>query len=61
MVQPTSIFLPLISHEQWSLVGYSNTWGHKESNMTKLLNNNNPGTYPGGPGTSLSVVDEGRM
>ena len=59
--QPTSIFLPFISHEQWSLVGYSSTWDHKESNMTEQLNNSNPGTYPGGPGTNRSVVDEARM
>ena len=37
---PTPVFLPGKSHEQGSLVGYS-PWGHKESDMTQWLNNNN--------------------
>ena len=38
--QPTPVFLPGESHGQRSLVGYS-PWGHKESDMTEQLNNNN--------------------
>ena len=38
--QPTPVFLPRESHGQRSLVGYS-PWGHKESEMTKQLNDNN--------------------
>ena len=36
--QPTAVFLPGKSHGQRSLVGYS-PWDHKESEMTKQLNN----------------------
>ena len=38
--QPTPVFLPGESHRQRCLVGYS-PWGHKESDMTYQLNNNN--------------------
>ena len=34
--QPTPVFLPVESHGQRSLVGYS-PYGHKESNMTEWL------------------------
>ena len=37
--QPTPVFLPGRSHGQRSLAGYS-LWGHKESDMTPQLNNN---------------------
>ena len=40
--QPTSVFLPGESHDQRSLVDYS-LWGHKESDPTERLNNNNNG------------------
>ena len=36
---PTPVFLPGEFHGQRSLVGYS-PWSHKESGMTKQLNNN---------------------
>ena len=36
--QPTPVFLPGKSRGQRSPEGYS-PWGHKESDMTKLLNN----------------------
>ena len=42
--QPTLVFLPGESHGQRSLVGYS-PWGHKEPNMTELLNSNNKYAY----------------
>ena len=38
--QPTPVLLPQKSRGQRSLVGYS-PWGHKESDMTYRLNNNN--------------------
>ena len=38
--QPIPVFLPGESHGQRCLVGYS-PWGHKESDMTYQLNNNN--------------------
>ena len=38
--QPTPVFLPGQSHGQRSLAGYS-PWGHKESDTTEWLNNNN--------------------
>ena len=38
--KPTPVFLPGKSHGQKSLAGYS-PWGHKESDMTEQLNNNN--------------------
>ena len=38
--QPTQIFLPGRSHGPRSLAGYS-PWGHKGSDTTKQLNNNN--------------------
>ena len=34
--QSTPVFLPVESHGQWSLVGYS-LWGHKESDVTYQL------------------------
>ena len=37
---PLQYSLPGKSHGQRSLVGYS-LWGHKESDTTKQLNNNN--------------------
>ena len=37
--QPTPVLLPGKSHGQTSLMGYS-SWGHKELDMTELLNNN---------------------
>ena len=37
---PTTVFLPGKSHGQKSLGGYS-PWGHKESDRTQRLNNNN--------------------
>ena len=40
--QPTPAFLPGESHGQRSLVGYS-PWGHKESDTTEWLSNNNRG------------------
>ena len=39
----TPVFLPGKSHGQRSLVGYS-PWGHKESDTTQWLNNNNKHT-----------------
>jgi len=38
--QPTPVFLPGKSHGQRSLAGYS-PWGHKESDTTLWLSNNN--------------------
>ena len=38
--QPTPVFWPGKSHGQRSLVGHS-PWGHKESDTTRWLNNNN--------------------
>ena len=38
--QPTPVFSPGKSHGQRSLVGYS-LWGHKVSDTTEQLNNNN--------------------
>ena len=38
--QPTPVFSPVKSHGQRSLAGCS-SWGHKESDMTERLNNNN--------------------
>ena len=40
--EPTPVFLLRESCEQRSLAGY-NSWGHKESDMTYQLNNNNFG------------------
>ena len=37
--QPTPVFLPVESHGQRSLAGYS-PWGHKESDMTERLTQN---------------------
>ena len=37
---PIPVFLPGKSHGHGSLVGYR-PWGHKKSNMTWQLNNNN--------------------
>ena len=34
--QPTPVFLPAESHEQWSLVGYG-PWGQIESDTTERL------------------------
>ena len=42
--QPTLVFLPGKSHGQRSLVGYGPR-GHKESDITYWLNNNNPSFY----------------
>ena len=35
-LQPTPVFLPGESHGQRSLMGY-NSWGHKESDMTEVI------------------------
>ena len=37
---PLQYSCPEKSHSLWSLAGYS-PWGHKESDMTERLNNNN--------------------
>ena len=39
-MEDTLVFMPEKSHGQRSLVGYS-PWGHKESDVTELLNNSN--------------------
>ena len=41
--QPTPVFLPGESHGQKSLASY-NLWGHKESDMTERLDNNECGS-----------------
>ena len=43
--QSTPVFLPGESHGQRSLAGYS-PWGHKEADMTELLNTNTLSTFP---------------
>ena len=35
-LQPTAVFLPVESHGQRSLVGYS-SWGHKVADMTEQI------------------------